>query len=304
MRPQPSPAPTVRRSGRRRRGLRPPRLGGLTINKMLPNMLTVMALSSGMTGIRFAIEQHWRSAVVAILVAAIFDALDGRIARLLNGQSKFGEELDSLSDVVSFGVSPGIILYMWSLQHAPSYGWIACLMFGACAALRLARFNTGLGLAAVRPVWAYNYFTGVPAPAGAALALLPLIASFEMGTTVFGHPSVVAVWTVGMAALMISAVPTFSLKGIRIPQRHAVLVLLGLALLVGAIVNAPWMTLMALGVVYLISLPFSVRQYHRLRIQAEGLEDGGEEEGQDADHPPGDHPPGDHPGTPSAGAAA
>lgn len=261
----------ARRLPRQRRGMRPPRLRGLTINTMLPNMLTIMALSSGMTGMRFAIEQRWESAVLAILVAAVFDALDGRIARLLNGQSKFGAELDSLSDVVSFGVAPGIILYMWSLQHAPSYGWIACLMFGACAALRLARFNTALGAAAQKPAWAYNYFTGVPAPAGAALVLLPLIASFEMGPTVFAHPGVVAVWTVGMAALMISAVPTFSLKGIHIPQGYVVFVLLGLALLAGAVVNAPWLTLMALGCVYMISLPFSIRQYRRLMAQAEDL---------------------------------
>ncbi|MEC4591363.1 MULTISPECIES: CDP-diacylglycerol--serine O-phosphatidyltransferase [Nitrospirillum] len=257
--------------GRRRRAIRPPRLGGLTINKLLPNMLTVLALSAGMTGIRFATEQRWEHAVVAIVVAAVLDALDGRIARLLNAQSKFGAELDSLSDVVSFGVAPAMILYMWGLNEARSFGWIACLLFGACAALRLARFNTALGSAAQKPVWAYNYFTGVPAPAGAGLALLPIVASFEMGRTVVGHPAFVVVWTVGMAALMISAIPTFSLKGLRIHPRYVVFIFLGLVLLAAGVVSAPWTTLLILGVGYLATLPFSVRQYQRLMTQAESL---------------------------------
>ncbi|MDZ5647736.1 CDP-diacylglycerol--serine O-phosphatidyltransferase [Nitrospirillum sp. BR 11828] len=267
--------------GRRRRAIRPPRLGGLTINKLLPNMLTVLALSAGMTGIRFATDQRWEHAVVAIVVAAVLDALDGRIARLLNAQSKFGAELDSLSDVVSFGVAPAMILYMWGLNEARSFGWIACLLFGACAALRLARFNTALGSAAQKPVWAYNYFTGVPAPAGAGLALLPIVASFELGRTVVGHPVFVVIWTVGMAALMISAIPTFSLKGLRIHPRYVVFVFLGLVLLAAGVVSAPWTTLLILGLGYLVTLPFSVRQYRRLMDQAESLV-GGEIGGEDA----------------------
>ena len=215
---------------RRRPSLRPPRLGGLTINTLLPNMMTMLALAAGMTAIRYALHQHWHEAVIAISVAAVFDALDGRIARLLKGQSQFGAELDSLSDVVSFGVAPALIMYMWGLEAARSFGWIAALLFGACAALRLARFNVSLGAAAEKPPWAFNYFTGVPAPAGAGLLLLPVIASFELGEYgefLLRSPVVLVVWTVAIAALMISALPTFSLKGARIPQAMVPVLLIG-----------------------------------------------------------------------------
>lgn len=255
----------------RNRRLRPPRLGGLTLNKLLPNMLTMLALASGMTGMRFAIEGNFKAAVIAIAVAAVFDALDGRIARLLNAQSKFGEELDSLSDVVSFGVAPGMILYLWCLGQANTFGWIAALLLGVCAALRLARFNTMIGLAAEKPAFAFNYFTGVPAPAGAFLALLPLVATLEVGPGWFDTPWLVAPWAAGTAALMISALPTWSLKGLRIPQRFVVFVLLGVGILAAALVSAPWATLSLLGLAYLASIPFSVRRYRELSEEAAKL---------------------------------
>ncbi|HYC04445.1 MAG TPA: CDP-diacylglycerol--serine O-phosphatidyltransferase [Azospirillaceae bacterium] len=255
-----------------RRPIRPPRLGGLTLNKMLPNILTLLALSAGMTGMRFAIQGRFEEAVISIMVAAVLDALDGRIARLLNAQSKFGAELDSLSDVVSFGVAPAMVLWMWTLDEGRAYGWVAALLFAVCAALRLARFNTMLGLAADKPAWAYNYFTGVPAPAGAALALLPLIASFEIGAEIIGHPVLVAIWTIAIACLMISAIPTYSLKGQRIPQRYVVFVLVGVGLLAAGVVSAPWTTFTVIALIYLASLPFSVRQYSRLKAEAERLQ--------------------------------
>lgn len=271
----------------RQKRLRPPRLRGLSINRLLPNMLTMLNLASGMTGIRFAMEGKWKEAVLAIAVGALFDLLDGHFARMLNAQSKFGEELDSLSDVVSFGVAPAMILYLWSLDDARTFGWMAALVMGVCAALRLARFNTMLGAAAEKPPFAYNYFTGVPAPAGAFLALLPLIATLEVGEGWFDSPILVVPWTVGVAGLMISAIPTFSLKGLRIPQRYVVFLLLGVGMAAAALVSAPWATLTVVGLVYLISIPFSAKRYRQLSVEAARLK------GELDDMPEGDMSPRD-----------
>ncbi|WP_029013042.1 CDP-diacylglycerol--serine O-phosphatidyltransferase [Niveispirillum irakense] len=262
------PRPAIRVRSRR---LRPPRLRGLSINHLLPNMLTMLNLASGMTGIRFAMEGQWKQAVLAIAVAAVFDLLDGRIARMLNAQSKFGEELDSLSDVVSFGVAPAMILYLWTLSDANTIGWMAALLMGICAALRLARFNTMLGAAAEKPPFAYNYFTGVPAPAGAFLALLPLIATLEVGPGWVDSPWLVIPWTVGTAVLMISAVPTFSAKGLHVPQRYVVFVLLGVGLAAAALVSSPWATLAFVGLGYIATIPFSARRYRALAEEAARL---------------------------------
>jgi CDP-diacylglycerol---serine O-phosphatidyltransferase len=258
------------RTERTRRRNRPPRLRGLSLNRLLPNMLTMLALCAGVTAMRFAIQGRFEAAVVSIMVAAVLDALDGRIARMLNGQSKFGEELDSLSDVVSFGVAPAITLYLWVLAGAGTPGWIAVLAFSVCAALRLARFNSKLGDSDLPP-YAYNYFTGVPAPAAAGLVLLPLVFSFEAGTTVFGHPLFVGLWAGAIALLMVSQLPTFSFKGIRVPQKFVIPVLAGVGLIAAMLVSTPWLTLAMIGIAYLISLPFSFRQYRRLRREAEKL---------------------------------
>lgn len=267
--------PRVFGRGVRRR--RTPRLSGLTINKILPNALTLVALASGMTGIRFALEGQLAPAVVSIMVAAVFDGLDGRIARLLKAQSKFGEELDSLSDVISFGVAPAMILYIWVLQDARSFGWVAAVFLAVCAALRLARFNTALGAAAEKPPWAYNYFTGVPSPAAAGLALLPLVATLELGPGYVDTPWIVVPWTVMVACLMISAVPTFSLKGQRVPQRYVVFILLGVGVLAAGLASAPWTTLALMGLAYLASLPFSSLQYAKLQSEAARLTNAEEE---------------------------
>ncbi len=160
------------------------RLKELSINKMLPNVLTVLALCAGLTSMRFGLQERWEAAVWAIIIAGIFDGLDGRIARLLRSSTKFGAELDSLSDVVSFGVAPAILLYLWTMNGAGNVGWVLVLLFAVCCGLRLARFNTMLG--EPDPPWAHNFFTGVPAPAGAGLVLLPMIMSFEFGETMLG----------------------------------------------------------------------------------------------------------------------
>ena len=171
-----------------------------TFNRLIPNIVTVGALCAGLTGVRFAITEKWEFAMVAILVAAVLDALDGTIARFLKAASNFGAELDSLSDVVAFGVAPGLIIYFWSLSTVGGFGWAAALFFAVCCALRLARFNSTLE---TRPAYAYSFFIGVPAPAGALLALLPLVVSQEFGQGFYGHPAVTGPWIVVVALLMV-----------------------------------------------------------------------------------------------------
>lgn len=253
---------------RKRTARRPyPRLKGLSINHLLPNVLTVLALCAGLTAIRFAIHARWQEAVIAIVIAAVLDALDGRIARLLNGQSKFGAELDSLSDAISFGVAPALTVYLWALNEAGSLGWIAALAYAVCCALRLARFNARLG-APDLPPFAFNYFTGVPAPAGAGLLLLPLVAGFEMGMDVPAHPLLVVPWTLMVGGLMVSTIPTFSGKGMRVPQNYVVPALVGVGLIAACLVSQPWWTLFFLGLVYLALIPVSLRRFQTLKRAA------------------------------------
>jgi len=257
------------RPHRARRPGRPhPRLKGLSINHLLPNVLTVLALCSGLTAIRFAMQERWEPAVIAIVIAAILDALDGRIARLLNGQSKFGAELDSLSDAISFGVAPAFMMYLWGLNGAGSLGWIAAMAYAVCCALRLARFNSRLGVVDLPP-WAYNYFTGVPAPAGAGLVLLPMILGFEIGPEFPGHPAVIVPWTLLIGGLMVSILPTFSFKGARVPAHWVVPALAGVGLLAAMMVSQPWWTLSIVGIAYMVSLPFSIAQFRKLQRAAE-----------------------------------
>lgn len=234
--------------------------------------MTVLALCAGLTSIRFALQGRWEQAVVAILVAAVLDGLDGRVARLLNAQSRFGEELDSLADAINFGVAPALLLYLWSLGQAGVLGWIAALALAVCCVLRLARFNAGLG-AADKPPWAFNYFTGVPAPAGAGLALLPIAMGFELGGVVPGHPYLVALWSLVVAGLMISALPTFSFKRLRVPAYLVAPGLVGVGVTAAALVVQPWWTLTALGVAYVAAIGLSVRQYRRLAAAAAQMQE-------------------------------
>ena len=195
------------RRRRRLRGTRRiPRLKGLTVGKLIPNLITVSAACAGLTSIRFAVEGRWEHAVAAIFVAAILDALDGRMARILNASSEFGAQLDSLSDIVSFGVAPAMVLYFWSLQTAGGIGWAVTLFFIVCCGLRLARFNSMLGKL---PPYAYNYFSGVPAPAGALMSLVPIVIHLSFGLDMVMEPVFVGTWSVIMACLMVSQVPTY-----------------------------------------------------------------------------------------------
>ena len=257
-----------RAPGRGRRLIRPPKLPGLSLNKLIPNILTVLALCAGLTSIRFALHGKWEHAVLAIVLAGILDGLDGRVARLLQGTSKFGAELDSLSDFVSFGVAPAMVLYFWTMQGAGGFGWALVLLFAVCCALRLARFNTMLGQADLPP-YAYNFFTGIPAPAAAGVVLLPMAASFEFGPSFFARPSVVSVFLLGVAFLMVSTIPTFSFKKVRIPNAWVLPVLLIVGLLAAFLVTEPWLTLVGLGFAYLALIPISIRAFRRLKRQAE-----------------------------------
>ncbi len=243
---------------RMRRGLR-----GFSVNRLIPNVLTLAALCSGLTAIRFALQGEFRLAVIAVIVAAIFDALDGRVARRLGVASRFGAELDSLSDFLCFGVTPALVLYLASLKDGGALGWVATLMFPICSALRLARFNTALVADVPPPAWTGSYFTGVPAPAGALLALIPLVVSFEAEAAWPRHPVVVGFVLVLVGGLMVSRLPTFSFKKGRIPRHLVLPSLLIAALTMGVIASSPWIGLSLLGLIYLALIPFSWLAYRR-----------------------------------------
>ena len=240
------------------RGLRGP-----SINRLIPNVLTLAALCSGLTAIRFALQGELKLAVIAIIVAAIFDALDGRVARRLGVTSRFGAELDSLSDFLCFGVSPALVLYLASLKDGGALGWVVTLMFPMCSALRLARFNTALLADTPPPAWTGSYFTGVPAPAGALLALVPLMISFEIDAAWPRHALVVGIVLVVVGGLMVSQLPTFSFKKGRIPRHLVLPALLAAALVMGVLASSPWIGLSLLGLVYLCLIPFSLLAHRR-----------------------------------------
>jgi CDP-diacylglycerol--serine O-phosphatidyltransferase len=242
-------------------------LRGPSINRLLPNVLTTIALCSGLTAIRFGLAGDYRSAVLAVIAAAIFDALDGRVARRLNVTSRFGAELDSLADFCAFGVAPALLMYLFSLQAAGSLGWVITLMFPICSAMRLARFNVGLTTEQAPPAWAGNFFTGVPAPAGALVVMVPLMLSLspDIAWPWLSHPVVGGVFLIGVAALMVSRLPTYSFKKGRIAPHLVLPIFLGIALLVGLLATSPWLTLPGGMLLYLGTLPLSWRAYQRLQ---------------------------------------
>lgn len=260
----------------KRRTRRTQRLKGLSVHGLIPNAITVSATCAALTGVRFALEQRWEFAVGAILLAAILDALDGRMARLLNATSDFGAQMDSLSDFVAFGVSPAMIMYFWALNSLGGLGWVIALFFAVCAGLRLARFNSRIDSL---PSYAYNYFQGVPAPAGAGLGMLPIIfflAFPELGPL---PGPVIAAWMVGSGLLMVSELPTYSFKRIKVPRRFLLpsMALVGLA--VAGLAGQPWVTLFVVLVVYMATFPLSYRTFQRLREEAERLQEDDEDEG-------------------------
>lgn len=244
--------------GRRNRlRLRGGRFKPPIINRLIPNAITVAALCAGLTALRFGMMERWDLAIFAIVVAGIFDGLDGRMARLLGGTSKFGAELDSLADFVSFGAVPAVLTYMATLHQIGGVGWAVALVFAVCCALRLARFNTMIG-DPNPPPWAGSYFVGVPAPAAAGLAVLPLMATIEFGGGFFDRPTVSAVVLVGVAVLMISRIPTFSMKKLHIRPSMALPVFMLVVIIAAGLASEPFLTFIVVGVVYLASIPVSV----------------------------------------------
>lgn len=247
----------------------PPATGrarGLSLRAIVPNVITVAALCAGLTGIRFAIAEQWTAAVAAIVIAGVLDGLDGRIARLLKGQTRFGAELDSLADSLSFGMAPAIVLYLWSLQDLPRLGWFAALAFAIACALRLARFNAQIDIDD-QPHKSAGFLTGVPAPAGAGIAFLPVYLWFITGNELFRDPLIVAPWMALIAVLMISNIATLSWTSIR-PRRSIRLEFIFVAgLLFAALLVEPWWTLSAICVAYLALMPYALVRYSRIRRQ-------------------------------------
>ena len=231
---------------------------------LIPNAITALALCFGLTGVRFAIGAEWEKALAAIIIAGILDGMDGRIARLLRAQSKFGAELDSLSDNIAFGTAPALILFLWSLQEAPKFGWTAALALAVCCALRLARFNARLD-AAEQPHKSAGFNTGVPAPAGAGLAFVPIFLWLITGNAFFQRWELVMAWTLFIAALMISSLPTYSWSSIRIRREWRLFALAGVALFGAALLTAPWITLLVLAALYLLMIPVALASYARVK---------------------------------------
>ena len=244
------------------------RFRDLSINRMIPNILTLLALAAGVTAIRFGLDGRWEHAVLAIIVAAILDALDGRIARLLKGASKFGAELDSLSDFVCFGVSPVLVLYLWTMKDAGRLGWVLVMLFTICCGLRLARFNVMMEDHDA-PAWQARFFTGIPAPAGGGLVLLPMVLSFQGSEDFFRQPWVVGIFMLVIAGMLVSTIPTYSFKKLKISRRWILPTMLITAAIAVFLINAPWLTLSVVGKAYICSIPLSYRAQQALQT-AEG----------------------------------
>jgi CDP-diacylglycerol---serine O-phosphatidyltransferase len=274
------PASPIRRLRRYRpRPRNRPRFNGPSFNRMVPNLMTMLGLCAGLTSMRFGLEGRFGSAAVAIVVAAVIDGLDGRLARLLKATSRFGAEFDSLSDFLCFGVAPPFVLFLWSLQRGGAYGFAPCVMFSVCMALRLARFNASLE-GAPKPAYAYNFFTGVPAPAGAGLALFPLFLGLEAKSlglewllNAAQHPLFCAVMLIGTSLLLVSTLPIWSFKNFKVPSEYVLPLLLGTGAYAAVLLADPWAALAAAGLIYLGMLPFSVRSFRRLRREAEAPRD-------------------------------
>src|SRR5882757_2549509 len=252
---------------------RPPqkrrRFRQIPVRTLVPNLITLLALCAGLTAIRLAIEAKLEWAVAAIVFAATLDGIDGRVARMLKGTSRFGAELDSLADFVNFGVAPALILYFWGLHELGHAGWIAAMVLAICAGLRLARFNVMID-DPNRPAWAANFFVGMPAPAGAITALLPIYVFF-LGVPRFAFVAPVTfVYTLGIAFLMVSRLPVFSGKrvGKRVAPEMVLPVFVLVVLFVALLISYPWTVLTTGTIAYLASLPFGYLSYRNYERQS------------------------------------
>lgn len=237
--------------------------------RIIPNAITITALCTGLSAIRFALVERWELAISLILIAAILDAMDGRIARLLRADSHFGAELDSLSDFISFGVAPAVVLFLYSLHLWKGTGWALTLFFSTCMALRLARFNTNID--AITPEWTKGFSVGVPAPAAAIIALFPLMCSFALEENWQGMPLFFAASLLLSGLLMISRIPTFVLKNVRVPHPFVRPLLMMVAVFMAALFSIPWWTLSLGTILYLLSIPVSFIAYRHKKINEEDV---------------------------------
>jgi CDP-diacylglycerol--serine O-phosphatidyltransferase len=232
---------------------------------ILPNMLTLIGVCIGLSSIKFALDKKFELAIIAIVFAALIDGLDGRIARLIKGTSKVGKELDSLTDVISFGVAPSFIMYFWSLNNLGKFGWLLCLIYVVCVALRLARFNVSSN---EEPSWRDNFFEGVPSPAGGILVLMPLIFSLSgFDFLIISYNVLVPVFFISVSFLLISKLPTYSLKKIIIPRSMTVFLLFGIVLFFGLLLIYPFKVITISGFIYLSLIPISFLHYRKINKQ-------------------------------------
>lgn len=250
------------------------KLKEVPFRKMAPNIVTLMALCAGITTIRFAIMEKWTYAIYCTFFACIFDGLDGRVARKLKASSKFGAELDSLSDFVSFGVAPAILMYQWSLHTLPHWGWILTLMFSAAMSMRLARFNTMLEDTAVPEYWSH-YFVGVPAPMAAAIGVMPLLMWFDNKELEFilRNPYFCGFIMFLVAFLMVSRIPTLSLKKTKINSDWFVPLMILFAMFVSCLITKPWLTLGVFTLCYILTIPFTIMKFLKEKRAAEKKEE-------------------------------
>lgn len=251
-----------------------PRISEIPLRMILPNLVTVLAICAGLSGVRFAFEGRYETAVVMVLFAAFLDGVDGRLARIMKATSKFGEQMDSLADIVNFGVAPALVLYAYMLDQVRSAGWIAALLFAIASGLRLARFNVMLEDGQEKQNWQYEYFVGVPAPAGAGLVMLPIYLSF-LGVIEPGRiPAIAAsVYTIFVAFLLVSRLPVYSGKALKVGRDKVLPILLGTACYMLLLAAYTWETLSLSAIAYLLFLPLSMRAYSaRARTEAASQE--------------------------------
>ena len=243
--------------------------GTQPFRKFIPSLITIAGLCFGLSAVRFAMLDRWELCIGFIFAAALIDGLDGRAARLLGATSNFGAQLDSLSDFVCFGVAPVLILYMWQLEDLTRFGWAAVLFYAVCGALRLARFNTAIVEEKDQQPWEKRFFVGIPSPAGGLLVLVPLLIAIESDMEYILSPWLVVLHVVVIGALMVSRVPTFAAKNIRIPAHYAIPVMLACAFSVVFLIIEPWKMLSLIGIGYLCTIPFSWWEHRRLSGKAE-----------------------------------
>ncbi|WP_309084008.1 CDP-diacylglycerol--serine O-phosphatidyltransferase [Chelativorans sp.] len=248
-----------------------PRIREIPLRVIVPNLITVLAICAGLSGIRLAFEHRMEMAVAMVLIAAFLDGVDGRLARMLKASSKFGEQMDSLADIVNFGVAPALVLYAYLLDGAGAIGWIAALLFAIACALRLARFNVMLD-DPDRPAWQADYFVGVPAPAGAVLVMLPVYLGFLGLEPTRAVAFAACAYTLAIAFLMVSRLPVYSGKasGSRVRRELAIPLILAVVLCALLLASYPWLTLAVSAILYLVSLAWSVRAYSQRAAREEG----------------------------------